>query len=149
MFSKYVLFKKGHRNKRAGVWTPPWIRHCNHTWLRAIEADIGRPLNIGSSYTRGSRVEQYFNEVLSGENAEWTSLITASSSSLSSSSSSSSLLLAFDCEYGYWNVSYTSIVLWVETIRLQYLVRRGAGCRAVLVCVTNGITSRYISQLGN
>jgi len=52
-------------------------------------------------------------------------------------------------EYGYWNVSYTSIVLWVETIRLQYLVRRGAGCRAVLVCVTNGITSRYISQLGN
>ena len=29
MFSKYVLFKKGHLNKRAGVWTPwtpPWIR---------------------------------------------------------------------------------------------------------------------------
>jgi len=23
MFSKYVLFKKGHLNKRAGVWTPP------------------------------------------------------------------------------------------------------------------------------
>jgi len=22
MFSKYVLFKKGHLNKRAGVWTP-------------------------------------------------------------------------------------------------------------------------------
>ena len=22
MFSKYVLFKKGHVNKRAGVWTP-------------------------------------------------------------------------------------------------------------------------------
>jgi len=98
MFSKYVLFKKGHRNKRAGVWTTPWIRHCNHTWLRAIEADIGRPLNIGSSYTRGSRVEQYFNEVLSGENAEWTSLITASSSS--------SLLLAFDCEYGYAQEEY-------------------------------------------
>ena len=27
MFSKYVLFKKGHLDKRAGVWTP-WIRHC-------------------------------------------------------------------------------------------------------------------------
>ena len=23
MFSNYVLFKKGHLNKTAGVWTPP------------------------------------------------------------------------------------------------------------------------------
>jgi len=31
MFSKYVLFKKRHLNKRAGVWTPwtpPCTRHC-------------------------------------------------------------------------------------------------------------------------
>ena len=47
------------------------------------------------------------------------------------------------------NTASGTFVLWVETIRLQYLIRRGAGCRAVLVCVPNGITSRYISQLGN
>jgi len=41
MFSKYVLFKKGHLNKRAGVWTPwtlpldpPLYRKKWSHWLR-------------------------------------------------------------------------------------------------------------------
>jgi len=42
MFSKYVLLKKGHLNKRAGVWTPwtppPWIRHWSATALFVVLA---------------------------------------------------------------------------------------------------------------
>jgi len=47
MFSKYVLFKKGHLNKRAGVWTPwalPGSATAAHTrngqhWNRAEPPD--------------------------------------------------------------------------------------------------------------
>ena len=38
MFSKHVLFEKGHLNKRAGVWTPwtppLWIRHCKYITIK-------------------------------------------------------------------------------------------------------------------
>ena len=37
MFSKYVLFKKGHLNKRAGVWTP-WTPPGSATAARSVDA---------------------------------------------------------------------------------------------------------------
>ena len=40
MFSKYVLFQKGHLNKRVGVWTP-WTTPGSATVYRLLSGVWG------------------------------------------------------------------------------------------------------------
>ena len=48
MFSKYVLFKKGHLNKRAGIWTP-WTPPGSATVITACDCSLRTAVQSSSS----------------------------------------------------------------------------------------------------